>query len=68
MKDDTDPGSIVSRHEIAQILGVSRQALDGILAQKDFPPPIDRVGKRESPLFYRRAVEAYAKERRRTPA
>lgn len=63
MKAETQPGSIVGRYEVAQIVGVSRQGVYSVLDHADFPPPICTAGKNKAPLFYRRDVESFKRER-----
>jgi len=75
MKDPTHPGSIVGRNEAAEICEVSRQRLsvlvDGAPAtasrkavepDPDFPAPICFIDS-ERPLWWRRAVEDYQRNR-----
>jgi hypothetical protein len=76
MKSATQPGAIVGRHEAAEIVGVSRQRLavltDGakatssraaVDADADFPAPICFIDEGARPLWWRRSVEDYARNR-----
>lgn len=51
---------LMGTHEIAEMLGVSRQRAQQITARKDFPKPYDvlHMGK----IWRRQAVEAWAKD------
>lgn len=62
MKEPTNPGQIIGRYEIAQMFGISRQAVEAKLDHPQFPPPICYQGKVQSPLFYSRDVIAFAQE------
>lgn len=82
VKSATHPGSIVGRTEVAEILEVSRQRLgvlvDGATATEsrkavepdpNFPAPICFIDSGDRPLWWRRAIEDYARTRsRRKPA
>jgi hypothetical protein len=63
VRAETQPNSIVGRYEIASIVGVSRQGVASVVDHPDFPPPICFQGKHKAPLFFRRDVERFAKER-----
>lgn len=77
MKDPTNPGAIVGRQEAAEVLGVSRQRLsvltDGSKAtgsrpavepDPNFPAPICSIDDGARPLWWRRAIEDYARDRK----
>jgi hypothetical protein len=64
MKAETQPRSIVGRYEIADIVGVTRQGVASVLDHPDFPPPICSIGKNSAPLFWRKDVEGFDRERR----
>jgi hypothetical protein len=68
VKEPTQPGSLAGRYKIAQIFGVSRQGTQSIIDHPDFPAPIDKEGKNESPIFWTRDVESFKAERDRTGA
>ena len=55
---------LMGTHEIAAMLGVSRQRAQQITTRKDFPKPYDilHMGK----VWRRAAVEAWAKDHGRT--
>jgi hypothetical protein len=77
VKDATHPGSIVGRNEAAEICGVSRQRL-AVLAEgakasasrkavepdPDFPAPICFIDDPPRPLWWRRSMEAYDRQRK----
>jgi len=56
---------LVGTHEIAEMLSVSRQRAQQIVAHKDFPKPYDvlHMGK----VWRRPAVEAWARDHGRLP-
>jgi predicted DNA-binding transcriptional regulator AlpA len=51
-------GQLVSRVEIAQMLGVSRQRVHQLLTRPDFPRPIADLGIGK--VWERSAIEAWA--------
>jgi predicted DNA-binding transcriptional regulator AlpA len=53
-------GDLVSRVEIADMLGVSRQRLHQLLGRDDFPQPIATLGIGK--VWERQAVEQWARE------
>lgn len=57
---------LMGTHEIAQMLGVSRQRAQQITARKDFPKPYDvlHMGK----VWSRAAVETWARDHDRAIA
>lgn len=57
---------LMGTHEIAEMLGVSRQRAQQISARKDFPKPYDvlRAGK----IWKRKAVEQWARDHGRVHA
>lgn len=63
MKDETQPGAIVGRFEIALLVGVSRQGVASVIEDSDFPAPICKQGKNKAPLFWRRDVVAFTERR-----
>ena len=63
MKDPTDPLAIVSRYEIAEMVGITRQGVATVIDHADFPPPVCLIGKNQAPIFWRRDVEAFKRER-----
>jgi hypothetical protein len=75
VKDPTQPGSIVTRSEIRQMLPddktgkpMSRQRVSEVVEQDSFPAPVDVVHPgSEQPLWLREDVEAWKRDHRRGP-
>lgn len=68
MKAQTHPGTIVSRYEVASIVGVTRQGVASVIDHPDFPAPICTIGKNGAPLFWRAKVEKFAADRKAAAA
>lgn len=60
----TKPGSLVSRVEIREILGVSKQRVHVMEAKPYFPRPIDVVEEGKRPIWRRAAIEKFAAKRK----
>jgi prophage regulatory protein len=58
-------GPLVSRIEIAEMLGVSQQRVHQLLAKGDFPPPLADLAIGQ--IWERRVVEEWARDRGRLP-
>lgn len=58
-------GPLVSRVEIAEMLGVSQQRVHQLLAKGGFPPPLAELAIGQ--VWERNAVEAWARARGRVP-
>lgn len=59
----TKPGSLVSRVEVREILGVSKQRVHVAETLPGFPRPIDVVENGKRPIWQRKAIERYAARR-----
>lgn len=60
----TKPGSLVSRVEVREILGVSKQRVHVIEAKPGFPRPIDVVEEGKRPIWRRAAIEKFNDKRK----
>jgi predicted DNA-binding transcriptional regulator AlpA len=58
------PGSLVSRAEIKDILGVSRQRVLQLTEGEDFPRPIDVLEDGRRPVWRRMDIENWKKARK----
>lgn len=61
MKKPTAPGSLVSRAELQEILGVSRQRVKAMDDQ--LPAPLDVVENGRRPIWRRSAIEKWKAQR-----
>lgn len=61
MKPPLRPGSLVGARAVAEILGVTRQALDNPPFVESLPRPLDVVGRQ--PIWRRADIERFAAER-----
>jgi len=68
MKPPTLAGTLVTRHELAEMFGVTRAGARYIGERDDFPAPIDVCRDGREPIWWRDSVEdwAYAREQRIT--
>lgn len=63
MKEPSNPGSLVTRTEIKDILGVSKARVAVLVNQADFPAPIDICEDGKRPIWLRTRIERYKANR-----
>lgn len=61
MKVPLAPGSFVTRTEIRELLGYSKQGTDNVTRRDDFPAPLDVLWEGKMPIWDREQVEEYVK-------
>lgn len=52
---------LIGTHEIADMLGVSRQRVHQLAALPDFPKPVRRTGPRAPTIWLRKDIERWMK-------
>lgn len=65
-KKATHPGMLVNRFQAAKILGLSKQRIEQMERDSDYPPPfciLEDAQGREARVFERAAIERYARRR-----
>lgn len=63
MKDATKPDSLVSRPELREMLGVSKQRVRQLEDTPGFPAPVDVLDEGRTPVWDRAQMQTYAHER-----
>jgi predicted DNA-binding transcriptional regulator AlpA len=63
MKPPTDPGTLLTRKEMRQVIPLSRQRIFQITATDDFPAPVDVLDDGRMPVWNRGEVVEFWRQR-----